>query len=212
MTEFVRIKKGDKAADLCTGTGVIPILLSAKSEAAHFTAVEIQEDMADMASRSVEMNGLKDKIDVICEDLCNLKSVFEAGSFDTVTVNPPYMVPGKALINPDESKAVARHEIKCTLRDVITQSSRLLKNTGRFFMVHKPDRLDEIIVKMKDNKLEPKRFRVVYPRIDSEPNMILIEGVKCANPGMRVEKPLIIYDESGKYTREVAKIYEPDME
>ncbi len=208
LTEFVRIKKGDKAADLCTGTGVIPILLSAKSEAAHFTAVEIQEDMADMASRSVEMNGLKDKIDVICEDLCNLKSVFEAGSFDAVTVNPPYMVPGKALINPDESKAVARHEIKCTLRDVIAQSSRLLKNTGRFFMVHKPERLDEIIVIMKEEKLEPKRIRVVYPRIDSKPNMILIEGVKCANSGMIIEKPLIIYDESGKYTPEVSRIYE----
>ena len=208
LTEFVRLKKGDKVMDLCTGTGVIPILLCAKTEAEHFTAVEIQKESADMAQRSVLLNGLEDKIKVICEDLNNLRGVCENASFDAVTVNPPYMIPGKALINPDESKAVARHEIKCTLNDVLSVSSYLLKNGGRFFMVHKPDRLDEIIVKMKENKLEPKRLRVVYPRIDAEPNMILIEGVKCANAGMRVEKPLIIYDEKGNYLPEVSKIYE----
>ena len=208
LTEFVRLKKDDKVMDLCTGTGVIPILLSAKTEAGHFTAVEIQEEVADMAKRSVILNNLEEKINVVCEDLKKLRGSFENASFDAVTVNPPYMIPGKALVNPDESKAVARHEIKCTLKDVLSVSSFLLKNGGRFFMVHKPDRLDEIIVKMKEEKLEPKRLRVVYPRIDSEPNMILIEGVKCAATGMRVEKPLIIYDENGNYTPEVSKIYE----
>ena len=208
LTEFARLKKGDKVMDLCTGTGVIPILLSAKTEAEHFTAVEIQEESADMAKRSVILNSLEEKIEVLCEDLNNLKGICTNASFDAVTVNPPYMIPGKALVNPDESKAVARHEIKCTLNDVLSVSSYLLKNGGRFFMVHKPDRLDEIIVKMKENKLEPKRLRVVYPRVDSEPNMILIEGVKCAATGMRVEKPLIIYDENGNYSPEVSKIYE----
>ena len=212
LTEFVNLKKGDRVIDLCTGTGVIPILLCAKSQAEHFEAVEIQEETADMAKRSVILNNLEDRIDVKCEDLNNLKSVFENASFDAVTVNPPYMIPGKALVNPDESKAIARHEIKCTLRDVLSESSRLLKNGGKLFMVHKPERLDEIIVAMKEVKLEPKRLRIVYPRIDSKPNMILIEGAKCANAGMIVEKPLIIYDESGKYTREVAKIYESDDE
>ena len=206
------MKKGDRVIDLCTGTGVIPILLCAKSQAEHFEAVEIQEETADMAKRSVILNNLEDRIDVKCEDLNNLKSVFENASFDAVTVNPPYMIPGKALVNPDESKAIARHEIKCTLKDVLSESSRLLKNGGKLFMVHKPERLDEIIVAMKEVKLEPKRLRIVYPRIDSKPNMILIEGAKCANAGMIVEKPLIIYDESGKYTREVAKIYESDDE
>lgn len=212
LTEFVNLKKGDRVIDLCTGTGVIPILLCAKSQAEHFEAVEIQEETADMAKRSVILNNLEDRIDVKCEDLNNLKSVFENASFDAVTVNPPYMIPGKALVNPDESKAIARHEIKCTLRDVLSESSRLLKNGGKLFMVHKPERLDEIIVAMKEVRLEPKRLRIVYPRIDSKPNMILIEGAKCANAGMIVEKPLIIYDESGKYTREVAKIYESDDE
>ena len=208
LTEFVRLKKDDKVIDLCTGTGVIPILLCAKSEAAHFCAVEIQKESADMAKRSVELNELEEKIDVLCEDLNNLKGVFDNASFDAVTVNPPYMIPGKALVNPDESKAIARHEIKCTLRDVLSESSRLLKNGGKFFMVHKPERLDEIIVTMKDLKIEPKRLRIVYPKIDSKPNMILIEGAKCANAGMIIEKPLIIYDESGVYTPEVSKIYE----
>ena len=212
LTEFVNLKKGDRVIDLCTGTGVIPILLCAKSQAEHFEAVEIQEETADMAKRSVILNNLEDRIDVKCEDLNNLKSVFENASFDAVTVNPPYMIPGKALVNPDESKAIARHEIKCTLKDVLSESSRLLKNGGKLFMVHKPERLDEIIVAMKEVRLEPKRLRIVYPRIDSKPNMILIEGAKCANAGMIVEKPLIIYDESGKYTREVAKIYESDDE
>jgi len=212
LTEFVNLKKGDRVIDLCTGTGVIPILLCAKSQAEHFEAVEIQEETADMAKRSVILNNLEDRIDVKCEDLNNLKSVFENASFDAVTVNPPYMIPGKALVNPDESKAIARHEIKCTLKDVLSESSRLLKNGGKLFMVHKPERLDEIIVALKEVKLEPKRLRIVYPRIDSKPNMILIEGAKCANAGMIVEKPLIIYDESGKYTREVAKIYESDDE
>ena len=131
LTEFVNLKKGDRVIDLCTGTGVIPILLCAKSQAEHFEAVEIQEETADMAKRSVILNNLEDRIDVKCEDLNNLKSVFENASFDAVTVNPPYMIPGKALVNPDESKAIARHEIKCTLKDVLSESSRLLKNGGK---------------------------------------------------------------------------------
>ena len=208
LTEFVKLKKGDKVVDLCTGTGVIPILLSAKTEAEHFTGVEIQEEVADMAARSVILNDITDKIDIVCEDLNNLKGVLKNASFDAVTVNPPYMIPGKALMNPDESKAIARHEIKCTLSDVLSVSSSLLKNGGKLFMVHKPERLDEIITEMKKVKLEPKRLRVVYPRVDSKPNMILIEGSKCGNAGMIIEKPLIIYDESGAYMPEVSKIYE----
>ena len=208
LTEFVNLKKGDKVCDLCTGTGVIPILLSAKSEAAHFDALEIQKEIADMASRSVAMNELEEKVRVICGNLCDYKVLFKSNSYDALTVNPPYMIPGKALSNPDESKAIARHEIKCTLDDVLDCAAWILKSDGRFFMVHKSERLDEIMLKMNERKLTPKRLRVVYPRIDSEPNMILIEGRKCGNRGMKVEKPLIIYDESGNYMPEVSKIYE----
>ena len=208
LTEFVKLKGNEEVLDLCTGTGVIPILLCAKTEAKHFTAVEIQKDSADMASRSVALNGLEDRIDILCEDLLNLKERFNNASFDAITVNPPYMKTGKGLVNPDENKAIARFEIKCTLKDVLEISSSLLKPGGAFFMVHKPERLDEIIVEMKNVKLEPKRLRVVYPRLDSEPNMILIEGRKCANAGMRIEKPLIIYGADGAYTPEVSRIYE----
>ena len=208
LTEFVSLKKGDKVCDLCTGTGVIPILLSAKTEAEHFDALEIQEDIADMASRSVEMNELERKINVICGDLCGFKSILKPASYDAITVNPPYMIPGKALSNPDESKAIARHEIKCTLDDVLDCAAWILKSNGSFFMVHKPERLDEIMLKMNERKLTPKRLRIVYPRLDSEPSMILIEGRKGGNRSMKVEKPLIIYDEAGNYMPEVSKIYE----
>ena len=207
LTEFVRLKKGDKVMDLCTGTGAIPILLCAKTEAEHFTAVEIQEESADMAQRSVILNGLEDKIKVICEDLNNLRGVCENASFDAVTVNPPYMIPGKALVNPDESKAVARHEIKCTLEDVISQSAKVLKPGGRFFMVHRPFRLSEIFTLMSEYKIEPKRMRMVYPYIDAEPNMVLIEGNRGGKPRLSVEKPLIVYKERGKYTDEIYDIY-----
>lgn len=208
LTEFVNLKKGDNACDLCTGTGVIPILLSAKSEAAHFDALEIQTDIADMASRSVSMNELEGRVNVLCGDLCDYKDIFKPASYDAVTVNPPYMIPGKALSNPNESKAIARHEIKCTLDDVLDCAAWILRSDGRFFMVHKSERLDEIMLKMNERKLIPKRLRVVYPRVESEPNMILIEGRKGANRGMKMEKPLIIYDESGNYMPEVKKIYE----
>lgn len=208
LSEFVKVKKGAEVLDFCTGTGVIPILLCAKTEGKHFTALEIQPEVADMAKRSVEMNELSDKIEVICGDLKDSKEIFKGNEFDVVTVNPPYMVPTNALVNPDESKAIARHEIKCTLDDVLLQAARVLKSNGHFFMVHKPDRLAEIIIKMKEYKLEPKRLRIVYPRVGSEPNMILIEGTKGGNAGMKVEKPLIIYDANGAYTPEVSKIYE----
>lgn len=208
LSEFVKVKKGDEVLDLCTGTGVIPILLCAKTEGKHFTAVEIQPEVADMATRSVIMNNLCERIEVICADLRDSKEIFKGNEFDVVTVNPPYMVVSGALVNPDESKAIARHEIKCTLDDVLCQSARLLKSNGHFFMVHKPERLAEIILKMKENKIEPKRLRIVYPRVESEPNMILIEGTKGGNPGLKLERPLIIYDSEGKYMPEVSKIYE----
>lgn len=208
LTEFVKIKKNDNVLDLCTGTGVIPILLEAKTEGGHFTGVEIQEEVADMAQRSVELNKIGGKVEIINKDLRRLDEIFPGNTFDVVTVNPPYMAVNNALTNPDESKAIARHEIKCTLEDVLKQSARVLKSNGRFYMVHKPDRLGEIIVRMKANGLEPKRLRIVYPRVESDPNMILIEGLKGGNRGMKVEKPLIIYDENGVYMPEVSKIYE----
>lgn len=207
LSGFVRVKPGAVALDLGTGTGIIPILLEAKTKASHFSALEIQEEVADMARRSVRLNHLEDKIDIITGDIKEAGSIFRAASFDVVTCNPPYM-PGKhGLTNPDAPKAVARHEILCTLEDVVSSAAKLLKPGGSFFMVHRPFRLAEIIMAMTEHKLEPKRMKLVYPYVDKEPNMVLIEGCRGGRPRMTVEKPLIIFREPNVYTDEICDVY-----
>ena len=174
LSGFVRVKKGAQVLDLGTGTGIIPILLEAKTEAAHLTALEIQEESADMARRSVQLNKLEDKIDVVTGDIKEAVTLFGAASFAVVTCNPPYMRGQHGLTNPEEPKAIARHEILCTLEDVVRNAAKLLKPGGNFFMVHRPFRLAEIITVMTQYKLEPKRMQLVYPYVDKEPNMVLI--------------------------------------
>ena len=207
LSGFASALEGEKVLDLGTGTGIIPILMAAKTQAAHLTGLEIQEESADMARRSVAYNGLEDRIDIITGDIKDAPQIFGASSFDVITTNPPYMIADHGLVNPDEAKAVARHEIKCTLEDVISQSAKVLKPGGRFFMVHRPFRLSEIFTLMSEYKIEPKRMRMVYPYIDAEPNMVLIEGNRGGKPRLSVEKPLIVYKERGKYTDEIYDIY-----
>lgn len=207
LSGFARVKPGERALDLGTGTGIIPILLEAKTEGKHFTGLEIQEDSADMARRSVALNGLQEKIDIVTGDIKDASNIFGASSFDIVTTNPPYMIGQHGLKNPKEAKAIARHEILCTLEDVIRESARVLKPQGRFFMVHRPFRLAEIICMMHDYHLEPKRMKLVYPFVDKEPNMVLIEGMRGGRPRMTVEKPLIVYREPNVYTDEIYDIY-----
>ena len=207
LSGFASALEGEKVLDLGTGTGIIPILMAAKTPAAHLTGLEIQEESADMARRSVAYNGLEDRIDIITGDIKDAPQIFGASSFDVITTNPPYMIADHGLVNPDEAKAVARHEIKCTLEDVISQSAKVLKPGGRFFMVHRPFRLSEIFTLMSEYKIEPKRMRMVYPYIDAEPNMVLIEGNRGGKPRLSVEKPLIVYEERGKYTDEIYDIY-----
>lgn len=163
LSGFARVKRGAQVLDLGTGTGIIPILLEAKTEAAHLTALEIQEESADMARRSVQLNGLEGKIDVVTGDIKEADQLFKAASFDVVTCNPPYMIGQHGLRNPEEPKAIARHEILCTLEDVVRNAAKLLKTGGSFFMVHRPFRLAEIITVMTQYKLEPKRMQLVYP-------------------------------------------------
>ena len=208
LTEFVQAKKGETVLDLCTGTGVIPILLEAKTQAGHFCGLEIQEESADMAKRSVLLNGLEGKIDITCGDLKNAGAYYAPASFDVITCNPPYMKKSAGLENPSDTLAIARHEVACTLEDVLKCAAKLLRHGGRFYMVHKPERLSEIICKMSECKLEPKTLRMVYPYKDREPNMILIEGRLGGRSGMKVLKPLIIMDENGAYTKEVAAVYQ----
>lgn len=209
LSGFANVYKNEKVMDLGTGTGVIPILLEAKSRCnAHFTALEIQKDSADMAARSVAYNGLQDSIDIVCGDIKEASSIFKKSYFDVVTCNPPYMNDNHGIKNPDMPKAVARHEILCTLEDVVREATLLLRPGGRFYMVHRPHRLVEIICTLREHGMEPKRMRMVHPFADRDANMVLIESTRGGNPMIKVEKPLIVYEKKNDYTDEIYRIYE----
>ena len=207
LSGFARAGEGDRVLDLGTGTGIIPLLMEAKTKASHLTGLEIQAESADMAARSVKLNGLESKITVVNGDIKEAVSLFGAASFDVVTCNRPYMTENHGLTNPNAPKAIARHELLCTLEDVIRQSARLLKPGGNFFMVHRPFRLTDIIVLLREYKLEPKRMKLVYPFVDKDPNMVLIGANRGGKPRMTGEKPLIVYKEPGVYTDEIYDIY-----
>ncbi len=207
MSGFATAKDGARVLDLGTGTGIIPILLAAKTKAAHLTGLEVQADSADMAGRSVALNGLEEKINIVTGDIKGADKLFHAASFDVITCNPPYMIGAHGLKNPEDAKAIARHEILCTLEDVISQAAKLLVPGGRFFLVHRPFRLAEIIVTLTKYRLEPKRMRLVYPFADKDPNMVLLEAVRGGRPRMTVEKPLIVYSEPGVYMPEIYEVY-----
>lgn len=207
LSGFAKVKKDEKALDLGTGTGIIPILLEAKTPGAHFTGLEIQPESADMAARSVAYNHLEDKISIVTGDIKEASQIFGAASFEVVTTNPPYMIGEHGLTNPKDAKAIARHEILCDLDDILRESAKLLKPQGRFYMVHRPFRLAEIMCKMVQYRIEPKRMQLVYPYVDKEPNMVLIEGLRGGKSRITVEKPLIVYEKPGVYTQEIYDIY-----
>ena len=207
LSGFVRTRKGDLLLDVGTGTGILPLLLSAKTECAHLTGLEIQEESADMARRSVALNHLEEKISIVTGDIKEAGGIFAPASFDCITCNPPYMIGEHGIANPDAPKAIARHEILCTFEDVAAAAEKLLKSGGRFFLVHRPFRLAELIVTMTRHQLEPKRMRLVYPYVDREPNMVLIEAVRGGNSRMTLESPLIIFESQGQYTKEIRDNY-----
>lgn len=207
LSGFVSVKETERAVDLGTGTGIIPILLSAKTKGEHFTGLEIQKEVADMAGRSVRLNGLEDRVQIVQGDIKEASRLFGKASFDVVTSNPPYMNDAHGLKNPDMPKAIARHEVLCTLEDVVREAAGLLKPGGRFYMVHRPHRLAEIITVLKAYKLEPKRMKLVHPFADKEANMVLIEAFRGGRSMMKVEAPIIVYQEPGVYTSEIYDIY-----
>lgn len=207
LSSFAKVKKGETVLDLGTGTGILPILLEAKSEGKYFKGLEIQEESADMARRSVEYNHLQEKIEIVTGDIKEAATIFGTVSFDVITTNPPYMIGQHGLPNPESAKAIARHEVLCCLTDILRESAKILKPKGRFYMVHRPFRLAEILAQMQNYGLEPKRMRLVHPYVDKEPNMVLVEGMKGANPRMTVEPPLIVYEKDGSYTEELLKMY-----
>ena len=207
LSGFAQVKEGEVAVDLGTGTGIIPILLEAKTKGKHFTGLEIQEEVAEMAGRSVRLNQLENRIDIVRGDIKEASRLFGKASFDVVTSNPPYMNDNHGLKNPELPKAIARHEVFCTLDDVCREASLLLKSGGRFYMVHRPHRLAEIITALKTYKLEPKRMKLVHPFVDKEANMVLIEAVRGGRSVMKVEAPIIVYREPGVYTQEIYDVY-----
>ena len=207
LSGFAHVKRGEKVLYLGTGTGIIPLLLSAKTEGDRFTALEIQKEIAEMAARSVAMNHLEEKIEIVNGDIKEASRIFGAASFDVVTTNPPYMNDAHGLKNPTEVKAISRHEVLCTLEDVVREGAKVLKSGGRMYMVHRPHRLIEIITAMKQYKMEPKRMCMVHPFKDKEANMVLIEAVKGGGSWLKMEAPIIVYKEPGVYTDEIYDIY-----
>ncbi len=207
LSGFAAVKEGERALDLGCGTGIIPLLLEAKTRGRHFTGLEIQREMADMAARSVRLNRLQDKIDIIEGDIKEAGRIFGGASFDVVTANPPYMNDSHGLKNPDLPRAIARHEVLCTLQDVVREAAKVLRPGGRFYLVHRPRRLIEIITELAGYGLEPKRLKFVHPFADREAKMVLIEAARGGRSFVRVEKPLIVFRERGIYTDEINEIY-----
>jgi tRNA1Val (adenine37-N6)-methyltransferase len=207
LSAFAVVRPGENVLDLCTGTGVIPILLEARTKGSHFTGLEIQEPVAEMACRSVELNHLTDKVSIVNGDVREASSIFGRASFDVITCNPPYMDNQHGLQNPSEPKAIARHELLCTFEDVAREAAACLRPGGRLYLVHRPRRLMDLLTTLRACRLEPKRIRFVHSYVDKEANMVLIEAFRGGGVQMHVEPPLVIYKEVNVYTDEVKRLY-----
>lgn len=207
LASFTRIQRNAKVADLGTGCGVIPLLLSGRVQTAHITGVEIQPDIADMARRSVSLNGLNGRIEIVNTDLKDSPELLGKARFTCVTANPPYRKRGSGMGSVSEHERIARHEVLCTLEDVVTAASALLANCGRFTMVHQAERLADIMCALRAVKLEPKRLRMVHPAWGKAPNLLLIEALKNGGAHLQVMPPLYVHDEKGDYTDEMKEIY-----
>ena len=207
LSSYAKAKESSRIIDLGCGNGVIPILLSAKTKAKEIVGLEIQEESVSLARRSVELNGLTDRVKIVQGDIKEAANIFDNSSFDVVTTNPPYMNSGCGLTNDASAMTIARHEVLVSLEDIISQSARLLRPGGNFFMIHRPHRLTDIMALMREYKIEPKRMRMVHPYADKEPTMVLIEGNRGGRPNLIVEPPLVIYKDVNEYTEEVFRIY-----
>lgn len=202
------IKKDSYVLDLGTGSGIMSTLLCGKTELKKVVGIEIQKDVCDMAKRSIELNKINEKFEIICDSILNLNKYFEKQTFDVVITNPPYKKENTGIINPDEPKMIARHEITANLEDFIHVAKDMLKDKGEFYMVHRPERLVDIFDLMRKYKIEPKEIRFIFSKKDEEPKIVMIKGVKNAKSFLKVYPNLYIYDEKGNYTHEVKEIYE----
>lgn len=208
LSDFAKnMKNNSTVLDLGTGTGIIPILLCGKTNLKKVVGIEIQQDVANMAKRSSQLNNLQDRFEVVNTNIIDLKNIYEKQSFDVIVTNPPYKKENTGITNENEAKLISRHEITANLEDFISISKDLLKDKGEFYMVHRPERLVDILSLMRKYKIEPKILKFVSPNKNKEPNLILIKGIKNSNSFLKVEKNLYVYNEDGKYTNEILKIY-----
>lgn len=207
LADFAAPRRHDRVCDLGTGTGVIPLLLYARENTISADAVEIQPDMADMAARSMAMNGLNEKIRVLPGDLRSIRTLLPHARYDLVTCNPPYGKAGGTLLNPDASKRLARHEESCAIEDVACAAAWLLQNGGRLCCVFPAARMIELSDAMRKYRMAPKRIRMVHSRVEKAAHLCLMEGMLDARPGLIIEPPLVIYDENNAYTPELRRIY-----
>ena len=208
LSDFAKeIKDNTTVVDLGTGTGIISILLCGKTNLKNIIGIEIQKEVYEMANKTIKLNKLEDKFKIINENILNLNNIFEKNSIDVIVTNPPYKKKDTGIINENEKKLISRHEITADLEDFIRVSKDLLKAKGEFYMVHRPERLVDILSLMREYKIEPKKIRMVYSNKNKEPKLVLIKGVKNAKSFLKIEKNLYIYDEEGEYTEEIKKIY-----
>jgi len=207
LSHFADVRPGDRVADLGTGTGIIPILLCGHTRGRSFVGLEIQPEMAEMAARSVRMNGLEDRIRILEGDLRQAHELLGYNGFDVVTCNPPYERKGGGVVCQEMAWTLARHEEACTLTDVARAAFNLLRQGGRLELIIRADRAVEVLVTLKESRLEPKRIRMICPSVDRSPNLMLVEATRGGNPGTRWEPPLIVYGPDGAYTQEINAIY-----
>lgn len=207
LAEFATVRPRDRAIDLGTGTGVIPLLVWARRQPAEIVGIEILEEMADMAERSVQINGLSDRIKIVHGDLRDAVDLFGVGSFDVVLSNPPYIKVDEGTLSPEGHLTVAKHEVSCTMEDVVNVAAGLVKPRGRVAMVHRASRLADLLSSMREANLEPKRLRLVQARLDAPPMMVLVEAVKDVKAGLQVMPTLMLYGEDRQYSEETKQIY-----
>lgn len=207
LANFAKVKRGMRVIDLCTGTGIVPFIIAGKTEASSITGIEIQEEFVEMANRSVKINDLGDRVSFINGDLKDEKNIKTIEKANVITVNPPYKLANSGILNPTDKMAVARHEVCCTLEDVIIASRRLLKDNGRLYMVHRPERLADILCLMRKHKIEPKTIKMVHPNTRKAPNIVLVEGQRDGGAFLKWEAPLYVYNDDGGYSEEIDRIY-----
>ena len=207
LANFARVKKGASVIDLCSGTGIIPFIIKGKSQCGELKGIEIQKDFVDMANRSVIYNHFEDDVEFFEGNLTDKSFIKKFERVDIVTVNPPYKLSNSGILNDKDKYSIARHEVCCNLEDVIIAARTLLKDNGRFFMVHRPERLVDILSLMRKHKIEPKRIRFVHPKPNKAPNILLIEGQRDGGQYLKIEDPLYVHMEDNSYSKEIEEIY-----